>query len=93
MVPEIVCCLCDFDDRGSVQERRADVVLHPASRAHVALPALSWLESWGDYAAGATVLGLMQPAMGPVEIAGKAVEGKSLGDILLSLGRQALGSE
>ncbi len=64
-----------------------------AARAHVALPALSWLESWGDYAAGATVLGLMQPAMGPVEIAGKPVEGKSQGDILLSLGRQALGSE
>jgi anaerobic selenocysteine-containing dehydrogenase/Fe-S-cluster-containing dehydrogenase component len=64
-----------------------------ASRARVVLPALHWLESWGDYAAREGTLGLMQPAMGPVQIDGKPVEGKSVGDILLSLGRQALGSE
>jgi len=64
-----------------------------ADRAHVALPALHWLESWGDYVADEGVVGLMQPAMGPVEIAGKPVAGKSAGDILLSLGRAALGSE
>jgi anaerobic selenocysteine-containing dehydrogenase/Fe-S-cluster-containing dehydrogenase component len=64
-----------------------------ASRARVVLPALHWLESWGDYLAREGALGLMQPAMGPVQIDGKAVEGKSVGDTLLSLGRQALGSE
>ena len=53
-----------------------------AARAHVVLPALSWLESWGDYAVAPTVVGLMQPAMGPVEIAGKPVEGKSAGEII-----------
>ena len=37
------------------------------------------------------MVGLMQPAMGPVEIGGKPVDGKSVGDILLSVGRQALG--
>jgi len=61
------------------------------ARAHIVLPALSWLESWGDYAPSTTVVGLIQPAMGPVEIDGKAVDGKSAGDILLSVGRQALG--
>ncbi len=64
-----------------------------AAKAHVVLPALHWLESWGDYAAEDRVVGLMQPTMGPVEIEGKPVEGKSAGDLLLSLGRQALGSE
>ncbi|MEK7444077.1 MAG: molybdopterin dinucleotide binding domain-containing protein [candidate division NC10 bacterium] len=63
------------------------------AKAHVVLPVLHWLESWGDYAAEEGVVGLMQPTMGPVEIDGKPVEGKSTGDILLSLGRQALGSE
>jgi anaerobic selenocysteine-containing dehydrogenase/Fe-S-cluster-containing dehydrogenase component len=64
-----------------------------AAKAHVVLPALHWLESWGDYAAQEGVSGLMQPTMGPVEIGGKPVEGKSTGDILLTLGRQALGAE
>ncbi|MBI2526705.1 MAG: 4Fe-4S dicluster domain-containing protein [Candidatus Rokubacteria bacterium] len=64
-----------------------------AARAHVALPALHWLESWGDYVAEEGVVGLMQPTMGPVEIEGKPVEAKSVGDLLLSLGRQVLGSE
>ena len=63
------------------------------ARAHVVLPALSWLESWGDYEPQAGVIGLMQPTMGPVEIDGKPVDGKSVGDLLLSVGRLALGSE
>src|SRR5262245_2007184 len=63
-----------------------------AMRAHVVLPALHWLESWGDYVAEAGTA-LIQPTMGPVEIDGKAVEAKSTGDILLGLGRRALGSE
>ena len=64
-----------------------------ASRARIVLPALHWLESWGDYLAREGALGLMQPAMGPIQIDGKPIEGKPVGDILLSLGRQALGSE
>ncbi len=63
------------------------------ARAHTVLPTLHPLESWGDYVAEEGVIGLMQPAMGPVEIDGKAVEAKSTGDILLSVGRQALGTE
>ncbi|HKZ06492.1 MAG TPA: molybdopterin-dependent oxidoreductase [Methylomirabilota bacterium] len=60
-------------------------------KAHVILPALHWLESWGDHVAEAGVVGLMQPAMGPVEIAGKPVDGRSLGGIFLNLARLALG--
>jgi anaerobic selenocysteine-containing dehydrogenase/Fe-S-cluster-containing dehydrogenase component len=64
-----------------------------SARAHLVLPALHPLESWGDYVGREGVIGLMQPVMGPVQIGGKPVEGKSLGDILLSVGRQALGAE
>ncbi len=63
------------------------------SRAGLVLPALHPLESWGDYAPEEGVIGLMQPTMGPVQIDGKPVEGKSVGDILLSIGRQALGED
>jgi anaerobic selenocysteine-containing dehydrogenase/Fe-S-cluster-containing dehydrogenase component len=63
------------------------------ARAQLILPSLHPLESWGDYLAEDGVIGLMQPTMGPVEIDGKPVEAKSTGDILLSVGRQALGSE
>ena len=35
----------------------------------------------------------MQPTMGPVQIDGKPVPGKSTGDLLLSIGRQVLGEE
>jgi molybdopterin-containing oxidoreductase family iron-sulfur binding subunit len=63
------------------------------SRATVVLPALHTLESWGDYAAEEGLIGLIQPAMGPVSIDGKPVEGKSVGDILLSIGRRAVGEE
>ncbi len=63
------------------------------AKAHIVLPALHWLESWGDYAAEEGVVGLMQPAMGPVEISGRPVDAKSVGGTLLSVGRQALGVE
>jgi molybdopterin-containing oxidoreductase family iron-sulfur binding subunit len=63
------------------------------SRAALVLPALHPLESWGDFAADDGVVGLMQPTMGPVQIDGKSVAGKSTGDILLSVGRQALGED
>src|SRR3972149_11466899 len=61
------------------------------AKAGLVLPALHPLESWGDYAAREGVIGLMQPAMGPVVIDGKPVEGRAAGDILLSVGRLALG--
>ena len=64
-----------------------------SARAGLLLPALHPLESWGDYVAREGVVGLMQPTMGPVAIEGKPVEGKPTGDILLSVGRQALGTE
>jgi len=64
-----------------------------AARAALVLPALHPLESWGDFAAEDGVIGLMQPTMGPVQIDGKAVAGKSTGDILLSIGRQVLGED
>jgi molybdopterin-containing oxidoreductase family iron-sulfur binding subunit len=63
------------------------------ARASVVLPALHPFESWGDYVAEDGVIGLMQPTMGPVQIDGKAVDGKSVGDILLSVGRLALHQE
>src|SRR6266851_3775434 len=69
---------------------------HPTettAKATVVLPALHSLESWGDYAARDGVIGLMQPTMGPVTMDGKPVDGKSTGDILLLLGRRALGTE
>ncbi|HSE02666.1 MAG TPA: molybdopterin dinucleotide binding domain-containing protein, partial [Methylomirabilota bacterium] len=62
-------------------------------RAHLVLPTLHALESWGDYAAEEGIIGLMQPTMGPVPIDGKPVSGKAMGDIFLSVGRQALGLE
>ena len=64
-----------------------------AARASLVLPALHPLESWGDFAAEDGVIGLMQPTMGPVQIDGKPVAGKSTGDILLSVGRQVLGED
>ncbi|HET7873992.1 MAG TPA: molybdopterin dinucleotide binding domain-containing protein, partial [Methylomirabilota bacterium] len=63
------------------------------ARAHVVLPILHPLESWGDYVAEDGVIGLLQPAMAPVEIGGKPVDAKPTGDILLSVGRLALGTE
>jgi molybdopterin-containing oxidoreductase family iron-sulfur binding subunit len=63
-----------------------------SAKAQLVLPSLHPLESWGDYAPRDGVIGLMQPTMGPVAIDGKPVEGRATGDILLSVGRQALGS-
>ncbi|HXJ79449.1 MAG TPA: molybdopterin dinucleotide binding domain-containing protein [Candidatus Methylomirabilis sp.] len=63
------------------------------ARAHLVLPALHPLESWGDYEVQSGVIGLMQPTMGPVPISGKPVDAKATGDILLAVGRQTLGSE
>ena len=63
------------------------------ARAHLVLPTLHPLESWGDYEAESGVFGLMQPTMGPVPIDGKPVEARPTGDILLSVGRAALGAE
>ncbi|HEX9125037.1 MAG TPA: molybdopterin-dependent oxidoreductase [Methylomirabilota bacterium] len=64
-----------------------------SAKAALVLPSLHPLESWGDYVPRDGVIGLMQPAMGPVMIDGKPVNGKATGDILLSVGRQALGTE
>src|SRR5262249_37270143 len=59
----------------------------------VVLPTLYSLESWGDYEVQDGVVGLMQPTMGPVPIDGKPVDGRATGDVLLVVGRQALGQE
>jgi anaerobic selenocysteine-containing dehydrogenase/Fe-S-cluster-containing dehydrogenase component len=64
-----------------------------SAKAALVLPSLHPLESWGDYVPRDGVIGLMQPTMGPVMIDGKPVNGKATGDILLSVGRQALGTE
>jgi anaerobic selenocysteine-containing dehydrogenase/Fe-S-cluster-containing dehydrogenase component len=63
------------------------------ARAHLVLPTLHPLESWGDYMAEEGVLGLMQPTMGPVQVEGKPVAAKATGDVFLALGRAALGLE
>jgi molybdopterin-containing oxidoreductase family iron-sulfur binding subunit len=63
------------------------------ARAHVVLPALHWLEAWGDYAPDETTRGLIQPAMGPVQVGDTPAEARSTGDLLLALGRAALGTE
>lgn len=73
----------------SLQSRPSD----STAKAGLVLPSLHPLESWGDYAARDGVIGLMQPTMGPVVIDGKPVEGRAAGDILLSVGRRALGTE
>src|SRR5262249_24205803 len=63
-----------------------------ASRAGMVLPALHPLESWGDYVAEDGIVGLMQPAMGPVQIDGKAVHGNSTTPISLAIPRPAPGA-
>ena len=63
-----------------------------SAKAALVLPSLHPLESWGDYVPRDGVIGLMQPTMGPVMIEGKPVNGRATGDILLSVGRQALGT-
>ena len=63
------------------------------ARAHLILPTLHSLESWGDYEAQTGVIGLMQPAMGPVPIDGKPVDAQATGDILITAGQRALNAE
>jgi molybdopterin-containing oxidoreductase family iron-sulfur binding subunit len=63
------------------------------SRAHLVLPTLHPLESWGDYEGQTGVVGLMQPTMGPVPIDGKPVDVQATGDILITSGRRALNAE
>ena len=55
--------------------------------AHLVLPDTHWLESWGDYAPHEGVLGLMQPTMKPIR------DARPMGDVLLAVGRAALGTE
>jgi molybdopterin-containing oxidoreductase family iron-sulfur binding subunit len=55
--------------------------------AHLILPDTHWLESWGDYSPRAGVVGLMQPAMMPL------VQSRPMPDVLLAVGRSALGTE
>ena len=62
------------------------------ARAHLVLPTLHPLESWGDYEVQDGVSGLMQPTMGPVPIGGKPVDARATGDVLLAVGRLALGA-
>ncbi len=57
-----------------------------AQQAHLVLPDLHPLEVWGDFSPREGVVGLMQPTMAPV------FDGRPVGDVLLSVGRQALGS-
>jgi molybdopterin-containing oxidoreductase family iron-sulfur binding subunit len=55
--------------------------------AHLVLPDVHWLESWGDYSPREGVLGLMQPTMAPIR------DSRPIGDVLISVGRAVLGSE
>lgn len=54
--------------------------------AHLILPDLHPLESWGDFSPREGVRGLMQPTMGAV------VDARPVGDVLLSVGRRSLGT-
>jgi molybdopterin-containing oxidoreductase family iron-sulfur binding subunit len=58
-----------------------------AALAHVVLPDTHWLEAWGDYSPREGVIGLMQPTMMPIR------DSRPMGDVLLTLGRAALGTE
>src|SRR2546430_558947 len=55
--------------------------------AHLVLPDTHWLESWGDYSPMEGVKGLLQPAMKPIR------DARQIGDVLLAVGRTALGTE
>ncbi len=57
-----------------------------SSKAHLVLPDQVPLESWGDYSPREGVYGLMQPTMAPAP----GFDGKAVGDLLLSLGRQVI---
>jgi molybdopterin-containing oxidoreductase family iron-sulfur binding subunit len=55
--------------------------------AHIVLPDTHWLEAWGDYSPREGVVGLLQPTMAP------ARDSRPVGDVLITLGRMALGTE
>jgi anaerobic selenocysteine-containing dehydrogenase/Fe-S-cluster-containing dehydrogenase component len=55
--------------------------------AHLVLPDVHWLESWGDFAPREGVSGLMQPTMSPIR------DARPVGDVLLQIGRGVLGGE
>jgi molybdopterin-containing oxidoreductase family iron-sulfur binding subunit len=55
--------------------------------AHLVLPDVHWLETWGDYAPREGVTGLMQPTMSPIR------DSRPIGDVLLRIAREVLGSE
>ena len=58
-----------------------------AEVAGLVLPDTHWLESWGDYSPREGVTGLLQPTMAPVR------DARPMGDVLLAIGRAALGAE
>ncbi|TMQ17007.1 MAG: 4Fe-4S dicluster domain-containing protein [Candidatus Rokuibacteriota bacterium] len=55
--------------------------------AHLVLPDTHWLESWGDYSPQEGIVGLLQPTMKPIR------DARPMGDVLLAVGRTALGTE
>lgn len=55
--------------------------------AHLILPDVHWLESWGDYSPREGVTGVLQPTMMPIR------DSRPMGDVLLAVGRAVLGSE
>ncbi len=57
-----------------------------SEHAHLILPDLHPLESWGDFSPREGVVGLMQPTMAPV------FGSRAVGDVLIAVGRQALRS-
>jgi molybdopterin-containing oxidoreductase family iron-sulfur binding subunit len=65
-----------------------DAIDETTIQAHLALPDLHPLESWGDYSPADGVYGLMQPTMAAVP----GVEARGAGDVLLSIGKAALGA-
>src|SRR6266478_1866115 len=58
-----------------------------AALAHLILPDVHWLESWGDYSPREGVVGFLQPTMSPIR------DSRPMGDTLLRIGRAALGIE
>ncbi|MBI4608663.1 MAG: molybdopterin-dependent oxidoreductase [Candidatus Rokubacteria bacterium] len=66
----------------------SDVLDETTTQAHLVLPDLHPLESWGDFSPQDGVYGLMQPTMGVVP----GYEARAVGDVLLAVGRAVLGS-
>ena len=65
-----------------------DAMDETTAQAHLVLPDLHSLETWGDFSPMDGVHGLMQPAMGPVP----GFQARAAGDLLLSVGKAALGA-